>query len=192
MCDSPTETGLYYLRSRYYDPQVGRFINADVLADADRGSAGLNLFAYCLNDPVDNHDNSGMLANWIVGGVIGGLVGGFSAGMRGDNVLAGAAQGAVSGAIAGVAVDASLAVVMGGGTVGIIAASIISGSGGIIGSITGEQVYSLIKDGNTVTCNHDMLRRSALAGSLNVLSLGISSYLKLCDEGSWNPNRNSH
>ena len=39
-----TEPGLYYLKSRYYDPQVGRFINADVLMDAERGSAGLNLF----------------------------------------------------------------------------------------------------------------------------------------------------
>ncbi len=55
-----TETGLYYLRSRYYDPQVGRFINADVLADTDRGSAGLNLFAYCLDDPVNNLDSEGL------------------------------------------------------------------------------------------------------------------------------------
>ncbi len=55
-----TETGLYYLKSRYYDPQVGRFINADILADADRGSAGLNLFAYCLDDPVNNLDETGL------------------------------------------------------------------------------------------------------------------------------------
>ncbi len=53
------ETGLYYLKSRYYDPQVGRFINADVLANTDRGSSGLNLFAYCLDDPVNNLDSEG-------------------------------------------------------------------------------------------------------------------------------------
>jgi RHS repeat-associated protein len=60
-----TETGLYYLKSRYYDPEVGRFINADVLADADRGSAGLNLFAYCLDDPVNNLDSEGFYTNAI-------------------------------------------------------------------------------------------------------------------------------
>ena len=54
-----TESGLYYLKNRYYDPQVGRFINADALVDAGRGSIGLNPFAYCLNDPVNSIDNTG-------------------------------------------------------------------------------------------------------------------------------------
>ena len=45
-----TETGLYYLNSRYYDPAIGRFINADDTAylGADGTPLSYNLFAYCV------------------------------------------------------------------------------------------------------------------------------------------------
>ena len=53
-----TETGLYYLNSRYYDPEVGRFINADnQLSTGDM--TGMNLFAYCGNNPVNRVDYTG-------------------------------------------------------------------------------------------------------------------------------------
>ena len=55
-----TETGLYYLNSRYYDPQVGRFLNADGLVSTGQGLLGNNMFAYCLNNPVVFSDSSGM------------------------------------------------------------------------------------------------------------------------------------
>ena len=45
-----TETGFYYLNSRYYDPEVGRFLNAD--GQLNTGLLGYNLFAYCENNPV--------------------------------------------------------------------------------------------------------------------------------------------
>ena len=52
-----TETGLYYLSSRYYNPVWGRFINADtaavVAASPDKANWDKNLFAYCDNDPVN-------------------------------------------------------------------------------------------------------------------------------------------
>ena len=46
-----TETSLYYLNSRYYNPKVGRFINADevVIAILGEEAIGVNLFAYCKN-----------------------------------------------------------------------------------------------------------------------------------------------
>ena len=47
-----TETGFYYLNSRYYDPQAGRFINADGIIGANGGIMGYNMFAYCSNNPV--------------------------------------------------------------------------------------------------------------------------------------------
>ena len=46
-----TETGLYYLQSRYYNPTVGRFINADAFASTGQGILGNNMFAYCGNNP---------------------------------------------------------------------------------------------------------------------------------------------
>ena len=59
------ETGLYYLQSRYYDPAVGRFINADSLEYLDPETAGgLNLYAYCNCNPVMYVDPDGT-AFWI-------------------------------------------------------------------------------------------------------------------------------
>ena len=54
-----TETKLYYCNSRYYDPQVKRFINADVLLSTATGFLGYNMFAYCGNNPVVYGDQSG-------------------------------------------------------------------------------------------------------------------------------------
>ena len=42
-----TETGLYYLQSRYYDPAVGRFVNPDKYAKTYETPAGANMYAYC-------------------------------------------------------------------------------------------------------------------------------------------------
>ena len=56
-----TETGLYYLQARYYDPVTGRFINADSLIGANRGMDGNNLYAYCGNNPVMYCDPSGLV-----------------------------------------------------------------------------------------------------------------------------------
>ena len=53
------ELDMYYLQSRYYDPQVGRFINADACTYPDLGFLGYNLFVYCGNNPVCNVDYSG-------------------------------------------------------------------------------------------------------------------------------------
>ena len=54
-----TETGLYYLQSRYYNPQWGRFINADGYVSTGQGLLGNNMFAYCNNNPVLFCDPSG-------------------------------------------------------------------------------------------------------------------------------------
>ena len=54
-----SETGFYYLQTRYYDPVVHRFINADALISIDKGYIGLNTYAYCNNDPVNTVDSSG-------------------------------------------------------------------------------------------------------------------------------------
>ena len=54
-----TETGLYYLQSRYYDAEVGRFINADAYVSTGQGMIGNNMYAYCGNGPVNRIDITG-------------------------------------------------------------------------------------------------------------------------------------
>ena len=57
-----SETGFYYLQSRYYDPQNRRFINADSYASTGQGFVGTNMFAYCNNSPVFLVDSYGNMA----------------------------------------------------------------------------------------------------------------------------------
>ena len=54
-----TETGWYYLQSRYYDPNTCRFISADVLLSTGQGVIGHNSFAYCMNNPIERKDPTG-------------------------------------------------------------------------------------------------------------------------------------
>ena len=54
-----TETGLYYLQRRYYNPQWGRFLNADGLVSTGQGLLSYNMYAYCGNNPVMYIDPTG-------------------------------------------------------------------------------------------------------------------------------------
>ena len=60
------ETGFYYLNSRYYDPVVSRFISPDVQINADQGPLGVNLYVYCINNPVNYVDKSGNKASCVL------------------------------------------------------------------------------------------------------------------------------
>ena len=62
-----SETGFYYLQSRYYDPVNRRFINADSYASTGQGFIGTNMFAYCNNSPilfVDHDGNDAEAVGW--------------------------------------------------------------------------------------------------------------------------------
>ena len=56
------ESGLYYLQSRYYNPEIGRFLNADALASTGQGVLGYNMFTYCNNSPLCRKDPSGQVS----------------------------------------------------------------------------------------------------------------------------------
>lgn len=59
------ETGFYYLQSRYYDPEVGRFISADGrISDVGGEILGNNMFAYCFNNPINMYDSTGGWPQW--------------------------------------------------------------------------------------------------------------------------------
>ena len=57
-----TETELYYLNSRYYNPEWRRFINADGLLGANQDIFSSNIYAYCSNSPNNKIDNNGNIA----------------------------------------------------------------------------------------------------------------------------------
>ncbi|MEO3943956.1 RHS repeat-associated core domain-containing protein [Gorillibacterium sp. CAU 1737] len=53
------ETGLYYLRARYYDPAIGRFITKDSYWGEEKNPLSLNLYTYAHNDPIRFIDPTG-------------------------------------------------------------------------------------------------------------------------------------
>jgi RHS repeat-associated protein len=71
------ETGLYYLQSRYYDPEVGRFINGDneqSLLSEGLGCIGYNIFTYCQNNPINGSDIDGCAFIQVVAKIILGII----------------------------------------------------------------------------------------------------------------------
>jgi len=130
------ETGLYYLRSRYYNPQWGRFVNADaLLVGAEKPVLNHSCYIYCTNDPVKNADPDGEFLNCIIGAVVGAVSGAITAAINGDNVAAGALVGALSGAAAGFAVDAAVAT---GGILGIAICSMGGGLASLLSDISND------------------------------------------------------
>ena len=112
-----TDMGLYYLKTRYYDPEVGRFINMDGISYADHETLnGLNLYAYCGNNPVMNVDPEGHFwftaLTTIFGAIVGAVVGvvdyvvnndgEFDLYEMGKSAAAGALSGATAGFILGI------------------------------------------------------------------------------------------
>ena len=67
-----TELGMYYLNTRYYDPNIGRFINADdiLYLGANGDLQGFNLYAYCSNNPVMFYDSNGCYIKEAIKGVM--------------------------------------------------------------------------------------------------------------------------
>ena len=100
------DLGLYYLNSRYYDANTGRFISPDdasVIGATPEALTDKNLYTYCDNNPVMRQDEDGEFWHIVVGSVIGGVVGGVSAALSGEDgwgVLIGIAAGAAGGALA--------------------------------------------------------------------------------------------
>ena len=117
------ETGFYYVSSRYYDPEIGRFINADSQLNQKDGILGYNMFAYCHNNPIMYSDPTGhsiTLACIIIGAVIGAVAGGCAGAyvskkqtgkVNGWAVAAGAVGGGVVGGLVGWGVGAAITAV---------------------------------------------------------------------------------
>ena len=138
------EISFYYLKTRYYDPEVGRFINADAIQNAMMQIYqinGLNLFAYCLNNPIMNVDPYGefvltafglaVIIGIASGMVVGGTIGGITAAANGTSIAGGILGGAfMGGAMGGL-------MVLGGGVALGVAGGIGLAKGLIISATVG-------------------------------------------------------
>ena len=137
------ESTYYYLQSRYYDPYLGRFVNADTYVSTGQGITGTNMYAYCANNPVNFVDPSGEFLGALIGGIIGGIggaiAGGISAAIKGEDILAGAASGAIGGAaggaIAGTVVEAFVSP-----ATSIGSAALIGAAGGAVGGFASSTI----------------------------------------------------
>ena len=120
------ETGLYYLRNRYYKPAWRRFINADnhdLLSQFRETLGNKNLYEYCNNNPLNKLDstgNFGLLIGMAVGAITGAIVSGVVSAasqyvsegkVDWEIVLVDMAFGAVGGAVSatGISLGASMA-----------------------------------------------------------------------------------
>ena len=118
-----TETGLYYVSSRYYDPEIGRWINADIpetLTADFENFAQYNLFAYCFNNPVNLSDETGTWPSWATKLAIGvGAIVIGAAVVAATAATGGAAAAFVGAAVAGLkaaAVSGAIGAAVGAGT----------------------------------------------------------------------------
>ena len=165
------ETGLYYLQTRYYEPRAGRFLNADsVDYIAPDLIGGLNLYAYCNNNPVMYSDPEGTFV-WALIGAVAGAVAGVLGRMIGDRLsgedstwqeyVGSAISGAVSGALATTGV-------------GLVAAAVVGSVAGdtttwALNTATGTETRSLAEVGM------DMLENAAFSALFNVGGITVSS-----------------
>lgn len=178
---------MYYLQSRYYDPAIGRFVNADSYASTGQSVIGHNMYAYCNNNPLCNIDASGTIFFTALGAVTGFISGAISAMATEEDSSKWfdiATQGAIGGAIAGAGVDAALLMM---GTLGVGAPVVIGAfaiayaTGGAANVYTS---YSTAKICGTEYSSDQAVGMFIIGGTFNCLSLatGLTATAKSVEQ----------
>ena len=169
-----TETGLYYLRARYYDPLIGRFTQEDthwntanmIYGDTPQkinereDTLGLkhysyapqilsvlqagNLYVYCVNNPIPYVDNGGQFIRAIVGAVTGAIGGGITAFFQGKNIGNAMLAGALGGIISGAFLDISLAITAAIPVAGVVVGLAINALGSMAGALVQNVAEQLL------------------------------------------------
>lgn len=170
------QTGLYYYQSRYYDPQLGRFIQPDSMVPSVVNSQDLNRYSYCVNNPLKYVDPTGHF--WglaiIIGVIIGIVVGSATAAINHTNIWMGALTGAIGGlfggfgSLLGTALDAALQGVL-AGVVGFVAGAAVAAAFSAAGSVvTAELTGGDLELG---------AETGALSGAISFGTAKLSGYL---------------
>ena len=139
-----TESGLYYLQSRYYDPATCRFVNADnaavIAVSPEKANWDKNLFAYCDNDPVNRKDDGGNLWHIAVAAGVG-----FLAGLA-SQFISDVATSIVTGTNAFSDLETYIGAAVGGAVEGMVTASIGPAAAAGIGSGVGTLVTQTLQN----------------------------------------------
>lgn len=179
------ETDLYYLQTRYYDPATCRFVNADDVTYADAETLqGLNLYAYCGNNPIMRIDPTGHMPKWLKWMLVGALavaaVAAIAVGtvMTGGGLLIGAgvgvlAGGAIGGGIAAATGNDIAGGILLGGAIGGIAGAFagIGLSGAVGGMAAGGS--SMAFAGSAAMAAVSISDAALLAAAAGVVGLGL-------------------
>lgn len=117
-----SESGLYYLQSRYYNPRTARFLTEDTASGKYTDPLSLNKYTYCHNQPVTGYDPDGHFLHIVARAAIGALVSGglsyasqaiknksFTKGINWQKVAGSAAEGAIIGGVGAATGGAGLA-----------------------------------------------------------------------------------
>ena len=147
-----TDTGMYYLQSRYYNPEIGRYLNADSQLNPQSDITGMNLFCYGGNNPVNTTDPTGhafMFITAAIDAVVGAVVGGIVAAKQGKSIMKGALIGAVVGGLIGLGAGAAAGVIL-TGSAAASTATVMTGGGALITTISGG---GLVAGGKMVIYN---------------------------------------
>ena len=158
------ETGLYYLNSRYYDPETGRFLNADDISYIDPETInGLNLYAYCGNNPVMRIDENGNAWwHWLLGG--GALIVVAAA-----TVLTLGAAGIAVGGLAGAVIHGAAVGALIGAGVGAVGGAI---AGGIYSAVTGADFWTSVGIGVAAGFGIGAIIGAVIGGTVGGLQYG--------------------
>ena len=116
-----TETGYYYLSSRYYSPDMCRFLNADEYVQTGQGMLDKNMFAYCENNPVVRADYNGQIWHIVIGAAVGAAVG----------VLGQLISDGITSIINGELTISDWQTYVGAGVGGVVGGAILGGTGNI-------------------------------------------------------------
>ena len=188
-----TETGFHLTGTRYYDPEIGRFINADGQINDD--ILGTNLFAYCGNNPVTRADDTGR-GWWVVAGaIIGGIAGGVTKIV--SNVTTGKKwnEGVIGAVVGGAVYGGVLAATGSVCAAGFASAAAESLTNEVVSYIpkvsqtNGQTVTKKVTTGNVIDSAKTVLNDTAVNGTVSAITGKIAKNIVPTNNGWFEPQK---